>query len=325
MTYRFIDDLFPTEEELTFYHSHPFPFNLPLVKERLDKKLEEDPDYEVFLPFYYQKLERFLKDDTSLKVVNPSYLFISNLGKIISNNNKEKKFREIPTKPYMGEGYIVALIAIAGKAHTLAVHRALGCVFLPVPDKFKAIHPKFLEINHLDGVKQNMALSNLEWTDSEGNQKHALITKLRGTGEAHSNTKPLKGEVVRGKFTGYSFIIFGKTQLVGYGFDQAAVSNAANGNLMSHGNCKWSFATQEEVTDLPREIPEDVLADIRTICPIAKSKIVGTNLETGEIVEFIGDKAIKEAGFLPSGVRNVLSGITKTHKGYSWKKVDLEY
>ncbi|MNM18449.1 hypothetical protein D3C81_287420 [compost metagenome] len=164
MDYKFIDDLFPTEELMAYYHSHPFPFNLPLIKDRLDLKLKENPDYEVFVPLYYRKLDRLLKDDRSLKVVNPHYLFISNRGNVISNNMVET-FQPISvtTNP---EGEVIIRVNINNENNTLSLHRALACSFLPVPDHLTAqgLHPKDLEVGHKNANKLDFTLGNLQWT-----------------------------------------------------------------------------------------------------------------------------------------------------------------
>lgn len=325
MQYTFINDLFTTEEEMRDYLSHNFPYNLPLIKERLDAKLKDDPDYEVFVPFYYRKYDRYLKDDTSIKVINPPYLFISNKGRIISNN-AGKGFKEIPTQvhPY---GYINAFIGHGKKVHTISVHRAVACNFIPVKEKHlgKGLHPKDLEVNHMNGVKLDFSISNLEWSTTEENKTHAKDNKLYPSAETHKDTKPVKGEVIRGKHIGYSFIVLGAKELEAYGFDQGAVSHAIKGDLKSHYNCKWAFATKEDRTALPREIPNDILNDIKGVSPFVLFKYIGTCLKTGVKIEAVGYEGLKELGFNPNAVRNNIAGLTKSSKGYSWIKEDINY
>lgn len=322
MSYKFIDDLF-SAEELEVYHKTLFPFNLPLVKETLDKKLEEDPDYEVFLPFYYRRIDNKLKGD-SLKLINPSYLFISNKGRIISNNIVEE-FREIPRKDYPDK-YSAAYIAISGDTYTISIHRAVACVFIPVPTCHLSagLHPKDLEVNHINGDKLDWSIGNLEWSTTKENVNHAFATGLMKSGEAHKDTKPVKGRVIRGKFIGFEFVLFGGNNLEQYGFDQAATSNAAHGKLKSHGNCKWVFATEEDIANLPRVIPEDIAQDLKDTCPIAKYRTIGTNIETGEVVEFIGKKQCKVLGFNPEAIGNMIAGRTASHKGHTWRYELLE-
>lgn len=53
-------------------------------------------------------------------------------------------------------------------------------------------------------------------------------------------------------------------------------------------------------------------------------KIVGTNIETGKKVMFIGAKALNAAGFTHTAVYMCINGQRKSHKGYMWAKEILE-
>jgi hypothetical protein len=59
------------------------------------------------------------------------------------------------------------------------VHRLVAMAFLPNPNNYA-------EVNHIDGVKTNNNVCNLEWTDRLGNMRHAYRTGLSpqlGSGE----------------------------------------------------------------------------------------------------------------------------------------------
>ena len=68
------------------------------------------------------------------------------------------------------DGYL--RIQIAGKTHT--VHRIIASTFLPNTDNKP-------EINHIDGIKTNNAVSNLEWCTRSENQKHAYRMGLKSS------------------------------------------------------------------------------------------------------------------------------------------------
>ena len=55
-------------------------------------------------------------------------------------------------------------------------------------------------------------------------------------------------------------------------------------------------------------------------------KYIGTNLVTGEVLSFVGDKQIKDAGFQITCVRKCADGklYRKTHKGFTWAKKPLK-
>ena len=51
---------------------------------------------------------------------------------------------------------------------------------------------------------------------------------------------------------------------------------------------------------------------------------VGVNVSTGEIVSFVGAKALRAAGFAHTAVYCCINGTRKSHKGYTWSKEPLE-
>jgi NUMOD3 motif len=53
-------------------------------------------------------------------------------------------------------------------------------------------------------------------------------------------------------------------------------------------------------------------------------KIIGTNMQTGEQIEFLGAKAVNDAGFQHANVIKCIYGKRKSHKGYTWSKAPLE-
>jgi hypothetical protein len=49
-------------------------------------------------------------------------------------------------------------------------------------------------------------------------------------------------------------------------------------------------------------------------------KIIGTNIETGDVIKFVGAKALNSAGFIHTAVYMCITGKRKSHKGYTWTK-----
>jgi hypothetical protein len=54
-----------------------------------------------------------------------------------------------------------------------------------------------------------------------------------------------------------------------------------------------------------------------------KFKLIGTNINTGEVVVLIGKENIKKAGFTPTHVYGCVNNKEKSHKGYTWHKESL--
>lgn len=73
------------------------------------------------------------------------------------------------------------------------IHRLLALTFLPEP----LAPPEELDVNHIDGVKLNFALTNLEWATRSANCYHAYQNGLR-TDNVPVLAKDLRnGEIIR--------------------------------------------------------------------------------------------------------------------------------
>lgn len=61
----------------------------------------------------------------------------------------------------------------------VAIHRLLAETFIPIPENLLD-HPRNkLEVNHINGIKNDFTLSNLEWVDRRQNTIHAFSSGLR--------------------------------------------------------------------------------------------------------------------------------------------------
>lgn len=77
-----------------------------------------------------------------------------------------------------------------GKQKRFSLHRVLAITFIPNPEN-KA------HVNHIDGVKCNNRLENLEWCTPRENSAHAVKMKLSASGEMHGRAKLNRHQVAR--------------------------------------------------------------------------------------------------------------------------------
>ena len=76
-----------------------------------------------------------------------------------------------PLKPRdNGKGYLMVAICSDGKRNERLIHRLVATKFLDNPDSLP-------EVNHIDEVKSNNDLSNLEWVTHKQNANHGNRTK----------------------------------------------------------------------------------------------------------------------------------------------------
>lgn len=95
------------------------------------------------------------------------YYMISNFGRVYN------KYMNLILSPGIsGSGYLFVYLSTVNGQKPVQIHRLVMLAFRPIenPEKF--------QVNHIDGVKTNDVIINLEWCTRSENQKHAFRTGL---------------------------------------------------------------------------------------------------------------------------------------------------
>jgi|WetSurMetagenome_2_1015567.scaffolds.fasta_scaffold48891_7 hypothetical protein len=135
-------------------------------------------------------------------------------------------------------GYYTTDLQVNGIRQTVAIHRLIAEAFIPNPEN-KAT------VNHKDGVKTNIAISNLEWATFSENNKHAVNNGLRESpwtgifGSKHPQSKP----VVQLDKTGNVLNRFANAReaQVKTGASYKHISSCCLGKRISTGGYCWKF------------------------------------------------------------------------------------
>lgn len=109
---------------------------------------------------------------------------INKLGICKSPNNK------ILTSHFDTSGYLQHTIVLNNKKTSAKLHRLLALAFIPNPNHLP-------QINHIDGVKVNNSLNNLEWISNVENIRHAYAIGLANNTGDNNNSKKVCFEDVK--------------------------------------------------------------------------------------------------------------------------------
>lgn len=125
---------------------------------------------------------------------------VSNKGNVYSVARKDTIGRKCGGRTlrprYHKHGYLHVVLHKNGIRKNKLVHRLVAEAFLPNPNNF-------LEVNHLDEIKDNNELSNLEWCDTKYNVNYGTRNKRAGKNLSKKvkAVNVISGEVIRFKST----------------------------------------------------------------------------------------------------------------------------
>jgi len=151
----------------------------------------------------------------------PKYA-VSNLGNVM--NLKKNK---ILKKTIEYNGYNKIKLSINNVKYNYYVHRLIAICFLDNPLNYK-------QVNHINGIKTDNNLINLEWCSAAQNMKHAINTGLiNNFGENNFNSKLTKQKVIEIKKL-LSKKVTNKKISKFYEVHETLISQIKNGKIWKH-------------------------------------------------------------------------------------------
>lgn len=180
---------------------------------------------------------------------------VSNLGNIRSvdrsilcKNGRKKilKGKTLINQKYTN-GYLFVCLSKNGVVTQRIVHRLVALAFLGVPEVK-------MDVNHINEIKTDNTLTNLEWVTHKSNINYGTAIKRRvensnfkgennpmfgKTGSNNTRSKPIIQKSLDGKFIKeFDSIASVNREL---GFNNSTISGAAKGRYKTAFGYKWSY------------------------------------------------------------------------------------
>lgn len=164
---------------------------------------------------------------------------VSDLGRIKSlnyNSSGKEKIRELKTK----ESSYVVIILCSGSKETYKrksdrVHRLVAKAFIPNPKNKPAV-------NHINGIKNDNRLENLEWVTNSENELHAHRIGLKSSPMKGKEGKN-KREVKMYSLSGDCIKVFDSAKQAGkhLGISASCITHACKGDSKTCLNHLWKY------------------------------------------------------------------------------------
>lgn len=200
------------------------------------------------------------------------------------------------------QGYKHVGLTINKKPKSCRVHRLVAIAFIPNPDDKPYV-------NHINGVRSDNRMENLEWVTPAENTQHAVsIGLMKPTREREVVQYSLNGEKIK-VYCSINEAARQTNSLV------EKIVQCCQYQRKTHNNFQWRYKEDEADKIQPVEAPKT-----------SPKKVAQLDPKTGEVIAIYDSycQAAKAVGGTQSAITHVIKGDkgTKTHKGYGWKLVD---
>ena len=158
-----------------------------------------------------------------------SYGRVKSLDMVSNSKNNSKQIRKGRTlKPYE-QRYMRVMLVKNKQRKVKNIHRLVAQAFIPNPENKP-------QVNHIDGVKTNNNVNNLEWVTAKENIKHSFKNNLQ-------NNKDKRKKVVMKTLEGKLIARFKSVSQASKetGITRQGIGNCCNGERKTSKGYIWEF------------------------------------------------------------------------------------
>lgn len=205
-------------------------------------------------------------------------------------------------KPAIQQGYAHVTLYINKKGKRVKIHRLVATAFIPNPNNKPYV-------NHIDGIRSNNNVENLEWVTASENTQHAVDTGLfLPTREKSVTQFSLNGE----KIATYPSTM-----------EAGRMTNSSPEKIViccqrkrkTHNGFQWRYTNEAGEKIQPEQVPKTTARPVAQIDPITNQVIATYPSITS---------AAKAVNGSSGAITNIINKTkqTKTHKGFGWILVE---
>ena len=196
------------------------------------------------------------------------------------------------------QDYKFVTLNVNGKQKRMRVHRLVAEAFIENPDNKPYV-------NHLNGIRSDNNIVNLEWVTPSENTQHAVATGLFQSGRAKA--------VIQYSLDGVEMATFESASEAARqtGGSQSKITMCCRRQRQTANDYQWRY-----------------LDDIQDVTKVEKKFITGKKVaqcdEDGNVLNIYPSFKAAAAAVdgTSSAISRVCSGMNIRHQGYKWKLVD---
>lgn len=223
---------------------------------------------------------------------------ISNKGRCRRPDKLHWKTGGILTPKYNKSNgyYSYCIVTENGKHNYCYIHRMVAESFLKTED-FS------LQVNHIDGNKQNNNIENLEWVTRKQNMKHAFENNLVGT------VSPVEQYTLDGKFV-REYNSISEAVRENMSFSVSTISACAMGKYSNAHGYQWKYKNSDKIIETDK-----------TKFMVRNQEVLQYDLQGNYIKTFPNlASCYIELGKIDNGViSQVCKGKRKSYLGFQWR------
>ena len=150
---------------------------------------------------------------------------------------------------YNKKGYKMFGLTKDKKLNSYSVHRLVAIAFIPNPENKP-------QVNHINGIKTDNGLENLEWCTNMENMTHAIANGLMDTNKRKNNHFSLPVNQIDNEGNIINIFPSSKEAERQTGINHSCICAAIYGKrfVRQAGGYKWAFANSDTITNILPEI-----------------------------------------------------------------------